>query len=152
MGQLNGIKKLQDHEQDLLQKLENSKRDLELAHNGMTAELLKHWEAEDDLLNMQNISDESQNDKHLEEQFEAISANYVNAQADLEQKEEDIKNLTNELSKTSKLLEKLKLDADDKKEITKKLNQTEKEAKKKKKKKKKTKKREKKKKKKKKKK
>merc|ERR1712083_713431 len=148
MGQLNGIKKLQDHEQDLLQKLENSKRDLELAHNGMTAELLKHWEAEDDLLNMQNILDEtglkllhakdeiqrlnkkisdgSQNDKHLEEQFEAISANYVNAQADLEQKEEDIKNLTNELSKTSKLLEKLKLDADDKKEITKKLNQTEK--------------------------
>ena len=32
--QLNGIKKLQDHEQDLMQKLENSKRDLELAHNG----------------------------------------------------------------------------------------------------------------------
>ena len=34
--QLNGIKKLQDHEQDLMQKLENSKRDLELAHNGKT--------------------------------------------------------------------------------------------------------------------
>ena len=32
--QFNGIKKLQDHEQDLLQKMENSKRDLELAHNG----------------------------------------------------------------------------------------------------------------------
>ena len=32
--QLNGIKKLQDYEQDLMQKLENSKRDLELAHNG----------------------------------------------------------------------------------------------------------------------
>ena len=64
---------------------------------GMTAELHKHWEAEDDLLNMQNvldetdlklydakleiqrlnknISDESQNDKRLEEQFEAISGN-----------------------------------------------------------------------------
>ncbi len=61
----------------------------------MTAELQKHWEAEDDLLNMQNvldetdmklldakceiqrlnkkISDESRNEKHLEEQFEAIS-------------------------------------------------------------------------------
>ena len=61
----------------------------------MTAELHKHWEAEDDLLNMQNvldetdlklydakleiqrlnknISDESQNEKLLEEQFEAIS-------------------------------------------------------------------------------
>ena len=34
---LNTIKKLQDKEQDLLLKLENSKRDLELAHNGMTA-------------------------------------------------------------------------------------------------------------------
>ena len=32
--QLNSIKKLQDHEQDLMQKVENSKRDLELAHNG----------------------------------------------------------------------------------------------------------------------
>ena len=32
--QLNSIKKLQDHEQDLIQKVENSKRDLELAHNG----------------------------------------------------------------------------------------------------------------------
>ena len=61
----------------------------------MTAELHKHWEAEDDLLNMQNvldetdlklydakqeiqrlnknISDESQSEKRLEEQFEAIS-------------------------------------------------------------------------------
>ena len=93
--QLNGMKKFQDHEQELIQKLENSKRDLELAHNGMTAELQKHWEAEDDLLNMQNVLDEtdlklqdakfeiqrlnkkileeSQNEKHLEEQFEAIS-------------------------------------------------------------------------------
>merc|ERR1719369_672163 len=150
--QLNGIKKLQDHEQDLMQKLENSKRDLELAQNGMTAELLKHWEAEDDLLNMQNvldetdlklldarceiqrlnkkISDESRNEKHLEEQFEAISVNYVNAQADLEQKEEDIKNLTNELSKTNTQLQKLKLEAEGKKELTKKLSQSEKEAKK----------------------
>ena len=34
---LNTIKKLQDKEQDLLLKLDNSKRDLELAHNGMTA-------------------------------------------------------------------------------------------------------------------
>ena len=34
---LNTIKKLQDKEQDLLIKLDNSKRDLELAHNGMTA-------------------------------------------------------------------------------------------------------------------
>ena len=64
-------------------------------YSGMTVELHKHWEAEDDLLNMQNvldetdlklydakleiqrlnknISDESQNDKRLEEQFEAIS-------------------------------------------------------------------------------
>ena len=61
----------------------------------MTAELHKHWEAEDDLLNMQNvldetdlklydakleiqrlnkkISDETKNEKRLEEQFEAIS-------------------------------------------------------------------------------
>merc|ERR1711899_99398 len=143
--QLNGIKKLQDHEQDLMQKLENSKRDLELAHNGMTAELQKHWEAEDDLLNMQTVLDEtdlklqdakfeiqslnkkileaSPNEKHLEEQFEAISVNYVNARADLEQKEEDIKNLTNELSKTNTQLQKLKLEAEGKKELTKKFNQ-----------------------------
>merc|ERR1712129_187568 len=57
--QLNSIKKLQDHEQVLMQKVENSKRDLELAHNGMTAELHKHWEAEDDLLNMQNVMDDT---------------------------------------------------------------------------------------------
>ena len=66
---------------------------------GMTAELQKHWEAEDDLLNMQTvldetdlklldakceiqrlnkkISDESQNEKHMEEQFEAISGMHI---------------------------------------------------------------------------
>jgi len=148
--QLNSIKKLQDHEQDLMQKVENSKRDLELAHNGMTAELHKHWEAEDDLLNMQNvldetdlklydakqeiqrlnknISDENHNEKRLEEQFEAISVNYVNAQADLEQKEEDLKNLTEKLSKTNAQLEKFKLEAEGKKELTKKMNQKEKES------------------------
>ena len=65
----------------------------------MTAELQKHWEAEDDLLNMQTvldetdlklldakceiqrlnkkISDESQNEKHMEEQFEAISGTFL---------------------------------------------------------------------------
>ena len=59
---------------------------------GMTAELHKRWEAEDDLLKVldetdlklydakleiqrlnKNISDKSQNEKRLEEQFEAIS-------------------------------------------------------------------------------
>ena len=46
-------KKYQDREKELLLKLDNSKRDLELAHRGMTDELHKHWEAEDDLLNLQ---------------------------------------------------------------------------------------------------
>ena len=57
-----------------------------------------------------------------------FSVNYVNAQADLEQKEEDLKNLTEKLSKTNAQLEKFKLEAEGKKELTKKMNQKEKEA------------------------
>ena len=60
-----------------------------------------------------------------------FSVNYVNAQADLEQKEEDIKNLNNELSKANGKLEKMQLDVEAKKELTKKINQKEQEAKKK---------------------
>ena len=143
--QLATIKKLQDKEQELVMKVDSSKRDLELAHNGMTEELYKHWEAEDELLNLQSVLDEreaelatvsqklkqaTENKKDMDSRFENISVNLVNAQADLEQKEEDIKNLTNELSKTNTLMEKLKLEAEGKKELTKKFNQTEKEAKK----------------------
>ena len=40
--------------------MSNAKRDLELAHGGMTDELHKHWEAEDELINLQNLQDETE--------------------------------------------------------------------------------------------
>ena len=115
------IKKLQDHEQDLMSKLDSAKRDLELAHTGMTSELHKQWAAEDEILNLQNALDESEIkvqdakaeivrlnkkiqdkvtiDQKLESQFEQLSVNYINAQAELELKNEELGNVKRNLAK-----------------------------------------------------
>merc|ERR1711881_607033 len=100
-----------------------------MGHHGMTDELHKHWEAEDEVLNLQNVLDETDiklqdakaeirrlnmkiqqeqlKDHQFEEQFEAISCNYINAQADLEQKEEDLKLVQDKLVQKSDLVTKL---------------------------------------------
>jgi uncharacterized coiled-coil protein SlyX len=117
--QLNSIKRLQDHEQDLIHKLDNSKRDLELAHNGMTSELHQHWEAEDEILQLRmdhdqievrlleakheiknlqtRLTNEGVKETDLEHSLDEISTHLVNAQADLEQREEEVKVLQTEL-------------------------------------------------------
>lgn len=145
--QLHMIKKLQDHEQDLVGKLENAKRDLELAHNGMTTELHAHWEAEDEVLNLQTELEEteiklrdakaeiarlnckiaseqtqkSDDDKRLQE----ISANLVNAQADLELKEHDIRLLKHDIKSKKDTIENLKQDLKLSKDLSAKLNLSE---------------------------
>lgn len=124
--QLNSMKKLQDKEQDLLQKLDNVKRDLELAHNGMTSELHKHWEAEDDLINLQTILDET--DLKLQESnaqvhmltkklsatqnwqtdYESLLTQFNSVQVNLDQKESENQALKNQMSKKETLILELK--------------------------------------------
>lgn len=124
--QLNTIKKLQDKEQDLMLKLDNAKRDLELAHNGMTAELHKHWEAEDDLMNLQSVLDE--NDLKLQEalaqvqmltkklgeskgwqdKYQDLVIKFQITQVDLEQKEDEAKKLKDQMVKKEAVIDNLK--------------------------------------------
>merc|ERR1712029_1209798 len=142
------IKKLQDHEQDLMSKLENAKRDLELAHTGMTSELHKQWAAEDDILNLQNALDESEIkvqdakaeivrlnkkiqdkvtiDAKLENQFEQLSVNYINAQAELELKNEELAKVKKNLAKKTESVKVAELEIKAKKELEKKIQHLEK--------------------------
>ena len=138
--QLATIKKLQDKEQELVMKVDSSKRDLELAHNGMTEELYKHWEAEDELLNLQSVLDEreaelatvsqklkqaTENKKDMDSRFENISVNLVNAQADLEQCEEDLKQAQISLKQKQTTIDQLKAEVKVSAEISAKLKLSE---------------------------
>ena len=146
--QLLTIKKLQDHEQDLMSKLENAKRDLESAHTGMTSELHKQWAAEDEILNLQNALDESeikaqyakaeiarlhkkiqdkvQIDQKLEHQFEQLSVNFINAQAELELKNEKLTKMSKELEKKNESVKEKEKEIKAKKELEKKIQHLEK--------------------------
>merc|ERR1712012_1083219 len=146
--QLLTIKKLQDHEQDLMSKLENAKRDLESAHTGMTSELHKQWAAEDEILNLQNALDESeikaqhakaeiarlhkkiqdkvQIDQKLEHQFEQLSVNFINAQAELELKNEELAKVKKNLAKKTESVKVAELEIKAKKELEKKIQHLEK--------------------------
>ena len=138
--QLATIKKLQDKEQELVMKVDSSKRDLELAHNGMTEELYKHWEAEDELLNLQSVLDEretelaivsqklkqaTENKKDMDLRFENISVNLVNAQADLEQSEEDLKQAKISLKQKQTTIDQLRAEVKVSAEISAKLKLSE---------------------------
>ena len=134
--------------QDLIQKLDNAKRDLELAHNGMTSELHNHWAAEDEILTLQNALDESEIkvqdakaeiqrlnkkiqdkvsvDHKLEQQFEQLSVNYINAQAELELKNENVAKLKAEILKKNAKIDANTKDLKVKKELEKKIEHLEK--------------------------
>ena len=142
------IKKLQDHEQDLMSKLDSAKRDLELAHTGMTSELHKQWAAEDEILNLQNALDESEIkvqdakaeivrlnkkiqdkvtiDQKLESQFEQLSVNYINAQAELELKNEELGKVKRNLAKKTESVKVAEMEIKAKKELEKKIQHLEK--------------------------
>ena len=146
--QLMTIKKLQDHEQDLMSKLDSAKRDLELAHTGMTSELHKQWAAEDEILNLQNALDESEIkvqdakaeivrlnkkiqdkvtiDQKLESQFEQLSVNYINAQAELELKNEELGKVKRNLAKKTESVKVAEIEIKAKKELEKKIQHLEK--------------------------
>ena len=146
--QLMTIKKLQDHEQDLMSKLDSAKRDLELAHTGMTSELHKQWAAEDEILNLQNALDESEIkvqdakaeivrlnkkiqdkvtiDQKLESQFEQLSVNYINAQAELELKNEELGKVKRNLAKKTESVKVAEMEIKAKKELEKKIQHLEK--------------------------
>merc|ERR1712062_787835 len=142
------IKKLQDHEQDLMSKLDSAKRDLELAHTGMTSELHKQWAAEDEILNLQNALDESELkvqdakaeivrlnkkiqdevtiDAKLESQFEQLSVSYINAQAELELKMKNWPKVKKNLAKKTESVKVAELEIKAKKELEKKIQHLEK--------------------------
>ena len=130
-----------------MSKLDSAKRDLELAHTGMTSELHKQWAAEDEILNLQNALDESEIkvqdakaeivrlnkkiqdkvtiDQKLESQFEQLSVNYINAQAELELKNEELGKVKRNLAKKTESVKVAEMEIKAKKELEKKIQHLE---------------------------